>query len=244
MGNWTYKSVIRNVMTNQTSWSYSKIRSGKGKFSIFFLCFLYAFLTLSAPVSAKNYTPVTAEIPVYCEKVVNDPSATYLIRLELTKAGDPAPSETVLTVKSDQTGVFSIPVTEPGTYVYRIYQSKGTVANMKYDEEQYDVYLCVVNDSQCNLSYTLSVTAAASSTKPDKVKFTNILNKPVPPSPDPVVPEDPIGPPKPGKGGWFSGKTGENTMLYVAIYGGSIGALAIAAAVYIILKRKKDKKED
>ena len=210
---------------------------GKGKTVLFFLCFLYTFLALSGTASAKTfYTPVTAQIPFYTEKVSYNVYATYTIRIEDEKGGEPMPDTNSITVKAGETGCFNVTVTEPGTYVYRIYQEKGLSTDTHYDDKVYDVYLCVMNENNNNLSYMVSVLLSNSSTKPDKLSFVNTGSGNNPPI---VVP--PETPPTPVKGGGASSKTGENTGMLIAIYAGIMGLLVAGAVAYIVLKNRSKK---
>ena len=112
---------------------------------------------------------------------------------------------------------------------------------MTYDERVYDVYVCVVNDANNELTYTVSVTLAGSATKPDKIAFANSKKASPPPSggSTETIPVN-NSPEKAAFG--RSSKTGENTAVRVAIYAGTLGVLIVGAVVYIILMNRKSKK--
>ena len=218
---------------------FKKLCSGR-RILIFFLCFLYSFFSLSLPIHAeKLYSPITVQIPVYCDKVQNDSKAVYEIAIESLNADNPKPNVDTITVDAAKVGYFEVTATEPGTYTYRVSQNKGKVSSMKYDERVYEVYLCVVNDDSDNLTYTLSVTLAGSATKPDKIGFVNV--KKVSPPPSEVTPEpEPEENPK-KSGARTSSKTGEYKLVRIAVYGGLMGLLILGAVVYIVMKNRKAK---
>ena len=189
---------------------------------ILFSAFCTLFLLLSFSVSAKEvYTPIQAQIPVYCDEISGEETATYTIKMENPDSRAPKPDKDSITVKGAETAFFVLNVTEPGTFVYKVYQGKGSDKNIKYDEKVYDVYLCVLNDDNNNLIYTISVTLSGTSENnpPKKVN---------PPS---------------GHVDGRSSKTGENNGYLIGIYGGVMVLLAIGAAVYVLIKRKRSAKE-
>ena len=227
------------TVNNFKSMTAKKSFEGKRIIILFSLCFLCTFFALSDTAFASGfYTPVEAQIPFYTEKVSNNGSVTYNVRIEGTKGSEPMPAATEITVKAGESGHFDINITEPGTYIYKVYQKKGSSGNVQYDDRVYDVHLCVVNGNNNSLSCTVAVMLANSSTKPDKLDFTNkSTGSNPPPSIDP-------NPPKPGppvKGGGASSKTGENTGTLIAIYCGIMGLLIAGAVVYIVLKNRTKK---
>ena len=227
------------IKTNRIMLLFGNSAGGK-RIILFFLCFLYAFFALSLSASAKGiYDPVTVQIPVYCDKVNGEPKATYEIHLEKLNDKDPDPVKDIITVDASKVGYYELTLTEPETVTYRVYQQKGTAGSIKYDDKVYEVSVCVVNDSNDKLVYTVSVTLAGSATKPDHIGFTNIKKSTPQPSEE-TPPPDPDDPAK-KRSGAASVKTGENTMKLIAIYGSVMGVLVAGAVLYIILKNRKTK---
>ena len=171
-----------HVRTEQRTAKSCKVHGGRSRVFLSLLCFLCAFFGLSASLQAMNqYVPVTVQVPVYCEKVNNDSKAVYEIHMERADSNTPKPVAETITVDAAKTGMFEITVSEPGNLKYTVSQIKGSAGDVMYDERVYDVYVCVVNDANNELTYTVSVTLAGSATKPDKIAFAN--SKKASPSP-------------------------------------------------------------
>lgn len=227
------------IKTNRIMLLFGNSAGGK-RIILFFLCFLYAFFALSLSASAKGiYDPVTVQIPVYCDKVNGEPKATYEIHLEKINDKDPDPVTDIITVDASKVGYYELTLTEPETVTYRVYQQKGTAGSIKYDDKVYEVSVCVVNDSNDKLSYTVSVTLSGSATKPDHVGFTNI--KKTTPQPSEETPPPASEEPPKKKSGASSSKTGDQMWKMIAIYGSVMGVLLIGAVIYIVIKKRKSK---
>ena len=231
-----------HVRTEKRTAKSCKVHGGRSRVFLSLLCFLCAFFGLSASLQAMNlYVPVTVQVPVYCEKVNNDSKAVYEIHMERADGNTPQPVAETITVDAAKTGMFEITVSEPGNLKYTVSQIKGSAAGVTYDERAYDVYVCVVNDANNDLTYTVSVTLAGSATKPDKIAFAN--TKKASPSPSGGSTETIPVNNSPEKAAFGrSSKTGENTVVRVAIYAGTLGVLIVGAVVYIILMNRKSKK--
>ena len=208
-------------------------------FVSFFLIFY--FVSIHTKASA-NYTPLSAKIPFYAGNVSANPSINYQITIEKKDSSTPAPDVDNLVIKCNQSGEFTVVVTEPGTYEYKVYQTKGKQAYVDYDKKVYDVFLCVVNDAGGELAYTVSATLEGSSVKPDRISFANRWTK-TDPTPAPV------NPPKPEDeaernatiSNIISFKTGEYRIVRIAVYGGIMLLIGIAAFVYVSVKKSQDK---
>ena len=208
-------------------------------FVSFFLIFY--FVSIHTKASA-NYTPLSAKIPFYAQNVSANPSINYQITIEKKDSSTPAPDVDNLVIKCNQSGEFTVVVTEPGTYEYKVYQTKGKQAYVDYDKKVYDVFLCVVNDAGGELAYTVSATLEGSSVKPDRISFANRWTK-TDPTPAPV------NPPKPEDeaernatiSNIISFKTGEYRIVRIAVYGGIMLLIGIAAFVYVSVKKSQDK---
>lgn len=233
-----------HVRTEKRTAKSCKVHGRRSRVFLSLLCFLCAFFGLSASLHAMNlYAPVTVQVPVYCEKVNNDSKAVYQIRMECADKNKPKPAADTITVDGAKTGTFEITVSEPETLKYTVSQIKGSAGDVTYDERVYDVYVCVVNDANNELTYTVSVTLAGSATKPDKLLFANTKKASPSPSDDSAV-TVPVNT-SPEKAGFGrSSKTGENTTVRFAIYAGLLGILIIGAVIYIILINRKSRKSE
>ena len=207
-------------------------------FVSFFLIFY--FVSIHTKASA-NYTPLSAKIPFYAENVSANPSINYQIAIEKKDSSAPDPDVESLVIKCNQSGEFTVVVTEPGTYEYKVYQTKGNQAYVDYDKKVYDVFLCVINDAGGELAYTVSATLEGSSVKPDRISFANRWTKPDP-QPQPVQPTEPESDPsKSAIGSNTSSKTGENRIIRVSVYAGSVILLGIGALVYVLVRKRSNR---
>ena len=211
-----------------------------GQALLLFVSFFLVFYFISIHTKASaNYTPLSAKIPFYAQNVSANPSINYQITIEKIDSSTPAPDVDNLVIKCNQSGEFTVVVTEPGTYEYKVYQTKGKEAYVDYDKKVYDVFLCVVNDASGELAYTVSATLEGSSVKPDKISFANRWTKP---DPQPVQPTEPESDPaKSAIGGNTSSKTGENRIIRVSVYAGSVILLGIGALVYVLIRKRSDR---
>ena len=208
-------------------------------FVSFFLIFY--FVSIHTKASA-NYTPLSAKIPFYAQNVSANPSINYQITIEKKDSSTPAPDVDNLVIKCNQSGEFTVVVTEPGTYEYKVYQTKGNEAYVDYDKKVYDVFLCVVNDAGGELAYTVSATLEGSSVKPDRILFANRWTKtdPAPAPVNPPKPEDEAGR-NAAISNIISFKTGEYRIVRIAVYAGIMLLIGIAAFVYVSVKKSQDK---
>ena len=228
-----------------------RITAGIKRIGLLFISFAVLFLMISIRSFASgNYSPIDVKIPFECKADESGKEMQYEIFLKTVSEKAPAPKKDEKTVSAGKGGFFELHVTEPGTYVYRIGQKKGSSEEIIYEETQYDVYVYVVNSEQGELSHSLSVVNAKNDEKPDEIIFQNKM-KPVPtPEPDPDPPEEPK-PETPddaaGKlynlGGMIASKTGEVNAVFVSLFGLSMFGLFAGALVYIAAKKKQDGKE-
>ncbi len=132
------------------------------------------FFRLAA--SAEDaYEPVEAVIPFEClnQEELSDP--TYRIRLVTMAPDAPEPLEDTFDLDHEGKGEFRIRITEPGTFVYRAYQEKGSDINVKYDDTEYDIHVSVMNGEEGKLIYYMSVNYADTDIKPSNLEFTNMV---------------------------------------------------------------------
>lgn len=214
---------------------------------ILFVSFVALFVIFPVCVEAStSYTPVSAQIPFQCRKPDIDREMPYTIILDTVSTNAPQPKASKLSLIGGQNGNFEINVTEPGTYIYRIAQKKGSVEKAVYDEKEYDVYLYVTNDDSKELAYTLSVVERNTANKPDDIVFANQFEedkKEDPPAPDtPSNPDDPSAR-NLNLSDMNASKTGENNTLYIGLYILVLLGLTAGAVAYVASKNGKTKEE-
>lgn len=144
------------------------------------------FLNSSISYTAKAegvYTPVNAVIHFTCLKPRDLKDTKYSICIKTENSAAPLPQKDTVLINKSGEGSFKIEITEPGTFVYRVYQEKGTDAEVKYDDTQYDVYVYVTSDENDKLSYMVSVNYADTDVKPISVSFENESTKVIPDKP-------------------------------------------------------------
>ena len=143
-------------------------------FARLFLCVLFVVYFSSSAVHAEQmYEPVEAVIPFECVNATGVKNATFNIKMKTEDSGAPVPKDTLITLDKAGKGEFRITILEPGTYVYRVYQEKGRNSNVKYDDTEYDVHVCVMNGEDDKLIYTIAVNYADTDLKPTKLGFEN-----------------------------------------------------------------------
>ena len=94
---------------------------------------------LSPLRAANSYTPLDAVIPFSCEKADIEDGATYEFVIEPLDDVSPAPKQGTVTIEGSGTGAFTVEITEPGTYQYKVYEKKGSNSDIIYDETVYTV---------------------------------------------------------------------------------------------------------
>ena len=143
-------------------------------------------LLLPMQVLAGAYT-CTAEIPA--EVTVTGEAVPSGVDSKLVfvsgQEGNPMPELAEIEVKDHQTVNFGpITYTEPGDYTYRIYQEKGSVHEVSYDESVYSVTVRVVNDEKDGLRAEIWAVRDEDRNKTDKIRFTNHYEAPPKPEPE------------------------------------------------------------
>lgn len=93
--------------------------------------------------------------------------------MESLDISSPAPDSDRMLIRESDSGVFNIEITEPGTYVYKIYEIPGYEQNIIYDDSVYYATVYVVSAEDNNLVYSISVREENSEYKSDNVKFVN-----------------------------------------------------------------------
>ena len=146
------------------------------RFAGLLLCVLFAVCLCSFTVHADRlYEPVEAVIPFDCINKEGVKNASFRIRMKAEKQGVPVPQNSLITLDKAGKGEFRITVSEPGTYVYRVFQEKGSDTAVRYDDTKYDVHVCVLNGEDDKLIYTVSVNYADTDVKPTTLAFENAV---------------------------------------------------------------------
>lgn len=124
-------------------------------------------------INVYAYVPVEAAVPVEGIKISDSNSHVYEIVMESLDISSPAPDSDRMLIRESDSGVFNIEITEPGTYVYKIYEIPGYEQNIIYDDSVYYATVYVVSAEDNNLVYSISVREENSEYKSDNVKFVN-----------------------------------------------------------------------
>lgn len=132
-------------------------------------CFMGCF-----NITAKAYAPVNASIAVEGIKFSDDNSHIYEIVIESLDNNSPSPESDRLFITDNGTGVFNIQITEPGTYVYKMYEKPGDDLNIIYDDNIYYATVFVTNTDDDNLTYAVYITS-----ENYNYKFYNVIFKDV-----------------------------------------------------------------
>ncbi len=148
--------------------------AGRVHFVRLLLCVLFVVYFCSFGARAERaYEPVDAVIPFECVNAKGAENATFNIQLKAEDSGAPVPKVTQITLNKAGQGEFRITIEEPGTYVYRVYQKKGSDSTVRYDNHKYDIHVCVMNGEDDKLTYTISVNYADTDVKPTALAFEN-----------------------------------------------------------------------
>lgn len=140
------------------------------------LCILsFCFFSFSG-IKAKAYAPIEAVIPVSCLEIPDSSKHTYEIAIESQSNNAPVPASDTLSITESGTGEFTIEITEPGTFVYKVYEKTGTDINIVYDDTVYFVTVFVTNTEENSLNYAVAAINAEKNTKNDKVTFKDVLS--------------------------------------------------------------------
>lgn len=140
------------------------------------LCILFFCFFSFIGIKIEAYSTIEAIIPVSCLDILDSDQHIYQIAIESEDDTAPQPKSNILTVTDDGMGEFIIEITEPGTYLYKIYEKLGTDEDITYDNTIYDVTLFVINDNKNGLIYSVSVNISGNSSKSDRVFFKDIIS--------------------------------------------------------------------
>ena len=139
------------------------------------VCLLSLLYALSGGTGASAYDTVKAVIPVNCQDVSAADSHVYEICIESENNLAPVPVSDTLKIEENGTGYFELNITEPGTFVYQIYEVAGSDSNVRYDSMIYEVTLFVENTTDDALAYAIYAKEAGKDSKAEKLQFHNVL---------------------------------------------------------------------
>lgn len=160
-------------------------------FSAAVMIFAVLFSVEALPVSgvAFEYDPVTIKIPFSVAKNDVEGDAPFDVVIEPKDSLCPAPDKSEVTINGNGSGSFEITVDEPGTYDYKVYERKGTDADIEYDDTSYTVSVFVTSNDKNELEYQM-ILSDGSSVKPTSVIFDNRASG-TPPTEPTVTPAGP-----------------------------------------------------
>ena len=130
----------------------------------------FSFL-LSRDMTASAYETVNAGIPVFCHELTAGEQHSYDIIIEPADASLPMPESSIITVDSGENAVFSIDISEPGTYDYRVYERPGTDERVEYDDTVYLVSIFAENDNSGGLRTAVSAKDEKTGLKVRDIEF-------------------------------------------------------------------------
>ena len=134
-----------------------------------------SFSLFSKTEIAAAYEPITALIPISCNDMLDQSQHIYEIKIDTTDPGFPLPVTDTLLIPEHGTGSFEINVSEPGSYIYRIYEEPGNDETVIYDDNVYYVTVYVEINEEEELSYAVVANTDGMETKPDEIVFANGL---------------------------------------------------------------------
>lgn len=138
------------------------------------ICILSFCFIGSYGITAGAYEPVKAAIAVEGLKFYGSDTHMYEIMIESVDNMAPVPEYDRLLITDSGSNVFNLAITEPGTYVYKIYEKPGNDVNIIYDDTVYYVTVFAENAEDDSLTYSVSVKEANSKYKSDNVIFENV----------------------------------------------------------------------
>ncbi|MCR5214656.1 MAG: hypothetical protein K6E10_09580 [Eubacterium sp.] len=133
--------------------------------------------SIKCVLAESLYKPVDALISFECGEMFGDKPYDYKIKIKTQDSITPMPQDDTVTVDGRGKGSFRIKITEPGTYVYRVYEEIGSDSEVIYDNTEYDVYVYVINNENNELTYSVSVNYADTDEKPSTLYFNNDSSK-------------------------------------------------------------------
>ena len=136
-------------------------------------CLLFFVFSGTVPAAAEDPEVLTARIPIQCMDFSGGQTHTYEIRIAPENTASPAPLSDTLSVAEDGTEYFELHLTEPGTFVYRIYEQAGNDPVIRYDQNVYHITVEVVNNENGGLIYSVTASENDKKRKTDRIIFRN-----------------------------------------------------------------------
>lgn len=138
------------------------------------ICMLSFCFNESLGITANAYDTIYAAIDVKGIKISDSNSHMYEIVIESLDNHAPVPESDRLFITESGSGQFNIEITEPGTYVYKIYENPGSNENIIYDDAVYYVTVFTANSEDNRLTYSVSVKEENSEYKSNNVIFADV----------------------------------------------------------------------
>lgn len=136
---------------------------------------LSLFVISASSQEVMAYTEINAEIQVYCMRCTSGGSRDYRLLCENTDSLSPAPEEREILTGEDSMVKFIIPVSEPGTYNYRVSQIPGSMKDTVYDKTVYNVIVYAEENRDGKLVCAVSARKDGVIEKPDRIEFCNTV---------------------------------------------------------------------
>ncbi|NLB91292.1 MAG: hypothetical protein GX786_08775 [Clostridiales bacterium] len=218
------------------------------KFLLVFTLLVTIVVGFGASVLAGPAYQVDVVLPVTQELIVKNPKETpptkVFTYVMTGKTGqEPMPKVAPgneYSFSIEGTAVINLPAIRfirPGVYSYKLLQQVAEpLAYYTYDWQQYSVDIHVANDGAGGLNSLIVIKGKEA--KADKIKFTNIFDKPSP-TPVPTINPDTTPTSRPGE---KPPKAGDETNLlqWILLGAGAVLLLVLALVMYSKHKKKKD----
>jgi len=144
------------------------------------ICTLSFFVFFNECVTADSYNQITAEIPVKCVYMPEFDDYTYGLSIQPLNDASPVPNEDNISVLHDNTGVFTLDISESGTFRYKIFESytddeiitqDNITYTIQHDMSVYNITLFVTENTDGKFNYSVSAIADENDFKADSIKF-------------------------------------------------------------------------
>ena len=139
------------------------------------LCLLALFIFPITTKADSTYETIQIEIPIDCREVDFSDNHIYRITIEAVTERAPLPNESTISICENEEGFFILNLNEPGTYIYRMYEPKGTEEYIEYCSHIYEATVFVEANENDELFSALSVTIDGNDTKTDELHFQDYV---------------------------------------------------------------------
>ncbi len=137
------------------------------------VCLLSFVFVFAGGTSASAYESFTAEVPVSCFFDADNITGAYTIAIEAVTSITPEPVPGELIISDSGYDSFGLVISEPGTFIYRVYEVEGDDPGVDYDRRVYTLTLFVENDDDGGLRYAITAALEGSDDKVEQVDFRN-----------------------------------------------------------------------